>query len=138
MNKFMAKHFFKIKRKNFIFREFLKIPAVNRLMIEFEKDNKSFIVYQDNDKLLKYSRQSNKADFALTYRVDFEEYKIKLLSSISGAGSPKINGADSVMIKMGDGIKIEPNASLADGYLFKEFEYKVNKTRELYKLSKQE
>jgi len=87
----------------------------------------SDIVYQDNDKLLKYSRQSNKADFALTYRVDFEEYKIKLLSSISGAGSPKINGADSVMIKMGDGIKIEPNASLADGYLFKEFEYKVNK-----------
>ena len=76
--------------------------------------------------LLNYNMDNITNDFTLVYRVDFEEYEIKLTTITPNAGSPKINGADSATVKMGDSIKIEPNASLANGYLFKEFKYKTN------------
>jgi len=83
-------------------------------------------VYGEEEKLFKYFKELNKEDFKLSYRVDFEEYEIKLTTITPNAGSPKVNGADSATVKMGDSIKIEPNASLANGYLFKEFKYKAN------------
>ena len=77
--------------------------------------------------LITYSKTANTTDFKLSYRVDFEQYAIKLIKSIDNAGSPKVNGGETATVKFGDSFKIEPNTSLAKGYLFNHYVYKANK-----------
>ena len=77
------------------------------------------VVYNADEKIIKYSKNSITSDFKLSYRVDFVEYEIGLNYN-SDEGSPIIS---KQKVKMGETFNIDPKANLNNGYMFYQFKY---------------
>ncbi len=71
---------------------------------------------------VKYDKTSVKEDFYIAYKVEFENYTVKLQYN-NTMGVPLVNGSKEATVKMGDSITIVSNPILEKGYIYGKIKY---------------